>query len=110
MKITIDTKEDSHSDIRKVIRLLKHLIGEDAVTNYEGYERDKPKHKNIFEDNSTPGIGGGLFGMFGDNQSKQEAKEEYPTLGQNDLWEDKKESTRFEDKDPEEPRIKFYGF
>ena len=28
MKITIDTKEDSHSEIQKVINLLTHLLGE----------------------------------------------------------------------------------
>ena len=31
MKITIDTKEDSHEEIRKVIRMLSSLIGEKEV-------------------------------------------------------------------------------
>jgi hypothetical protein len=45
MKISIDTKEDSHDDIRKVIKMLQHLVGEDSYSNY------KPS-RNIFEDSS----------------------------------------------------------
>ena len=33
MKITIDTKEDSHDEIRKLIKMLQHLVGENAVSN-----------------------------------------------------------------------------
>ena len=33
MKITIDTKQDSHEDIRKIVQLLGHLLGENVVTN-----------------------------------------------------------------------------
>ena len=44
MKITIDTKEDSSTDIRKVIALLSKMI--------EGSEH----HSNIFED-SSPTLG-----------------------------------------------------
>ena len=29
MKITIDTREDSHEDIRKVIKMLQHVVGDD---------------------------------------------------------------------------------
>jgi len=41
MKITIDTKEDSHEDLRKVIAMLSKLI--------EGSEH----HSNIFEDSGS---------------------------------------------------------
>ena len=52
MKITIDTKHDSHIEIRKAIRLLYSLIGEKEVyTNEPG---EKPT--NIFED-SSPEVG-----------------------------------------------------
>ena len=44
MKITIDTKEDSTTDIRKVIALLSKLI-----------EDSSEHHSNIFED-SSPGL------------------------------------------------------
>jgi len=44
MKITIDTKEDSPEDIRKVVALLSSFVS-------KGVE----KHRNIFED-SSPGL------------------------------------------------------
>lgn len=33
MKITIDTKEDSHEDLVKVINLLKGVLGQETFTN-----------------------------------------------------------------------------
>ena len=65
MKITIDTKEDSHEDIKKVIKMLQHLVGEESYTN----------QPNIFEDSSTPTETGNEFAsMFGN--SSIEHKEE----------------------------------
>ena len=74
MKITIDTKEDSSTDIRKVIALLIKLI------------EDSEHHSNIFED-SNPGLGTGssdsesdsgnaFANMFGDNPTLAEEKKE----------------------------------
>jgi hypothetical protein len=82
MKITIDTKEDSATDIRKVIALLSKMI------------EDSGHHSNIFEDDSSPGLGttsetssseasssesagGNAFAnMFGDNPTLAEEKKE----------------------------------
>ncbi|MBI2550598.1 hypothetical protein HYV83_05490 [Candidatus Woesearchaeota archaeon] len=50
MKITIDTKEDSPEEIRKLIKMLLALIGESS-----GYG-----------EKSAPATGEGLFDMFGD--------------------------------------------
>ncbi len=44
MKITIDTKEDSHEEIRKIIRMLSSLVGEKSFSN----------QPNIFEDDNEP--------------------------------------------------------
>ncbi len=33
MKLTIDTKHDSHEEILKAISLLKQLVGQESVTN-----------------------------------------------------------------------------
>ena len=33
MKISIDTKEDSHDEIRKVIKMLQHLVGDASLSN-----------------------------------------------------------------------------
>ena len=52
MKITIDTKEDSPEEIRKLIRMLFALIG-DSAGDY-GSQR------------TPPASGEGLFDMFGD--------------------------------------------
>lgn len=52
MKITIDTKEDSPEEIRKLIRMLLALIGE------SGYGEKTP-----------PASGEGLFDMFGSPES-----------------------------------------
>lgn len=55
MKIAIDTKEDSAEDIKKVIRMLQHLIGEheDSMTN-------------------SPEVKEGLFSLFDSPQQQQE--------------------------------------
>jgi len=48
MKITVDTKEDSPDDIRKVVALLSAIVSRSSYRNVD-------KHKNIFED-SSPGL------------------------------------------------------
>ena len=51
MKITIDTSQDSHVDIRKAIRLLQSIVEvHDAYTNSSS--------RNIFDDPS-PALGSG---------------------------------------------------
>ena len=49
MKISIDTKEDSHDDIRKVIKMLEHLVSGGSFSNVSN-------SGNIFDDPS-PGLG-----------------------------------------------------
>ena len=53
MKISIDTKEDSPEEIRKLIRMLLALVGDSS-----GYE-----------EKASPATGEGLFDMFGDPQA-----------------------------------------
>ena len=61
MKITIDTKDDSHEDIRKVIRMLSHLVGDDYKTNASS---------NIFDDdNNDDNAGSALASLFGDDNT-----------------------------------------
>ncbi len=59
MKIQIDTKEDSHEEIRKVIRMLSSLVGEQEAISNQG---------NIFADNSQDNSGNSpspdIFGML----------------------------------------------
>ena len=43
MKITIDTKQDSHEDIKTVMRILNHVLdGKDSVSSYSNTE-SKPE-------------------------------------------------------------------
>jgi hypothetical protein len=70
MKITIDTKEDSHEEIRKVIGMLQKLVGE-AQTNgglFSGSPSSEP----------SPASSGGFMNMFGDNSSPSEPSSEPP--------------------------------
>lgn len=67
MKITIDTKDDSHEDIKKVIRLLQNMVG----------QVDSGAHSNIFDDSSSSlpsgtGESEGLFNMFGSSDEASE--------------------------------------
>ena len=67
MKISIDTKEDSHEEIRKVIKMLQNLVGDsqEAFTNQPSSETSatatEVAFNNIFgdtnnssQDTSTP--------------------------------------------------------
>lgn len=51
MKITVDTSHDSHDDIRKVIKMLQHLVGDsqEVFTN-QPESQEKSPIANIFGD------------------------------------------------------------
>lgn len=77
MKITVDTNGDSHEDIKKVIKLLNHLIEENAAAsqsyaNERAYlhEDQQPEPEMQPEQPS-----GNLFGMF--NQQSEQDTDEY---------------------------------
>ena len=55
MKISVDTKEDSHDDIRKVIRMLQHLVGDsqEIFTNQPEAVQEASPMANIFGDASA---------------------------------------------------------
>lgn len=79
MKIEIDTKQDSPEEIKKVIKMLQHLVGEHAYTN----------QPNIFEDPTSFGTNSSgtqnepsssepasaFANMFGNIETKEPAKE-----------------------------------
>ena len=79
MKLTIDTKEDSHDEIRKAIRMLSTIVGDEHI-----YTNSPPKehNANIFESGSntvTPAPSssgqsqGSVFGnIFGDTSSQSQ--------------------------------------
>ena len=58
MKVSIDTKEDSHEEIKKVIRMLQNLVGdsEEIFTNQPAESSAQPAENaftNIFGDTSN---------------------------------------------------------
>ena len=61
MKITIDTKEDSNEDIKKLIKMLSSLIGKE----YKSGDKNK----------EVPEVSEGTFNMF--DSSAEEKQEEY---------------------------------
>jgi len=66
MKITIDTKEDSNEDIKKLIKMLSSLIGKEYTSEDENKE--------------VPEVSEGTFDMFDSSaeEKKEEDKEEKP--------------------------------
>jgi|TARA_B100002003_G_C13994465_1_gene480377 hypothetical protein len=74
MKISIDTKEDSHDDIRKVIKMLEHLVSSGGSPSYSN-------SGNIFDDPS-PSLGSseGSYGSTSDEPAvNEEAQSATPT-------------------------------
>ena len=56
MKLSIDTKEDSHEDLKKVIKMLQHIVGDsqEVFTNQpSASEAPSNPFANIFGDNSS---------------------------------------------------------
>lgn len=80
MRITIDTKEDSREEIRRIIHFLSTLLGEGSVVGV---------NKDIFSDNKPIESNGNAFtALFGDSQAtqstvpsiKEESEKEEPQL------------------------------
>ncbi|PIN79270.1 hypothetical protein COV16_04880 [Candidatus Woesearchaeota archaeon CG10_big_fil_rev_8_21_14_0_10_34_8] len=69
MKITIDTKEDSHEEIRKMILMLQHLVGDKSVFTNQDLRKEEPV--------SEQGVD--AFGaLFGDPSQIIQDTEQYP--------------------------------
>ena len=66
MKITIDTKEDSPADIRKVIALLSKMIEDSPTHNSNIFEDPSPTLGSSSEESSPTNA---FASMFGDNSS-----------------------------------------
>ena len=66
MKITIDTKEDSHDDLRKVIRMLQHMVGESNDGAILSNSSSGPSEEST----------GAFFNMFGDSPSSPSIDED----------------------------------
>ena len=60
MKIEIDTKEDSHDDIKKVIKMLQNLVGDSQEI-----------FTNQVSESSAEATGSAFANIFGDTPSSQ---------------------------------------
>ena len=72
MKITIDTKEDSHEEIQRVIKMLSSLVGEEMMSNQGDIFSDsssESKSSDMFSDESSKTEGSDIFNMFGSSES-----------------------------------------
>ena len=67
MEIKIDTKHDSHEDIRKVIKMLQHLIGD----SQEIFTNQPSSQQDISQD-----TGSAFNNIFGDASTQNQAAEE----------------------------------
>ena len=72
MKISIDTKEDSHEEIKKVIKMLQNLVGDsgEIFTN----------QPITSETNSTETAGAAFTNIFRDTNTTSEATSENPAI------------------------------
>lgn len=99
MKITIDTKEDSHQEIQKVIKMLSSLVGQEVMSNQRDLFDDstsssdilvddssKAENPNMFGDSVTDtaessdssGSGGGMFNMFNSDSGSDASPDDAP--------------------------------
>jgi type II secretory pathway component PulJ len=74
MKITIDTKEDSHQEIRKVISLLQNMISQadDIPSSSLAGEQNKDLFAADDQDTKDSKDASSLFDMFSDNTPSSE--------------------------------------
>jgi len=86
MKITIDTKEDSHEEIKKMISMLQALVGshEETYSNRDIFSEPSPEVTHSASEPSS-----GVFGNLFDEDKKE------------DLVEDKEEPESDSDEDVE---------
>ncbi len=72
MKIEIDTKHDSPEEIRKVIKMLQHLVGEDSYTSSNIFEDPNSFGASSSEEPASPAAPTNAFiNMFSDSSKKQ---------------------------------------
>tara|TARA_Y100000310_G_scaffold62055_1_gene57316 strand:+ start:2711 stop:3196 length:486 start_codon:yes stop_codon:yes gene_type:complete len=72
MRITIDTQQDSHENIKKVIKMLQNIVGEGALSNSpEIIDNPSETSDSSPEPSSSP-----LMNIFGDDEPSQETSTE----------------------------------
>ena len=68
MKITIDTKEDSHEEIQKVMQILSHFTNKTPISNYSSGSLETNGSSNE-----------GFMSMFGDSSQEESSQQDTET-------------------------------
>jgi len=95
MQITIDTKKDSHDDIKKVIQMLSHLIGGSIHINVPTETTPEPDTSN-------------LMGMFSDPQPSPSEPQEEATPPDFSGFMNLVNKSEGKEEDPDEPKLQFF--
>ncbi len=93
MKITIDTKEDSHEDIQKVMQILSHFTNKNPISNYSLESQATNESSNE-----------GFMNMFGDSSEEKKEIPDTPPDFSNFL----NLANKDEDKKEDKPRLQFF--
>jgi hypothetical protein len=100
MKITIDTKEDSHADIQKVMQILSHFTNKTPITNYSSEPQATTESSNE-----------GFMNMFGESNTT-DTSESIQTTPHEDTPPDFSNflnlANKEEEKKDKEPRLQFF--
>ena len=96
MKITIDTKEDSHQDIRKVIAMLNKLVEHSSLdrghSNMFGDNNSSEESSSISENSSA------FTNMFGDSSPSEESSSDSENNGYVNIFGDNSPSKTSDEK------------
>ena len=101
MKITIDTSQDSHTDIRKAIKLLQSVVGEGPVYT------NSPS-RNIFDDPSPGLVPSSEPGPVAEQDTGNAFVNIFDTPAPASESESEEDAKLKEEEDADTPEIQFY--
>lgn len=92
MKLSVDTKEDSHDDIRKVIKMLQHFVGEGSYSNQRNIFSDDSPSDDFGSDDSSDEGTSAFSAMFGDDSNIASPEEESSDLEEEKSFKERQET------------------
>lgn len=84
MKITIDTKEDSADDLKKVVKMLEALLEGHVAAPFNMFGDLNPSSGSS-STGSTQSPGADLFSIFGDDSKAKEAEQPKAEIKDDDV-------------------------
>ena len=105
MKITIDTKHDTHDDIRKVLHILTHILENKETGLSSSYAQESNATLETSSSSaSEPADSSNLMSMFANPGENQENSETPPDFSNFMNLVDKKD----DDGEKKEPKLEFF--